>query len=151
MSQNNDFFKQNERFSRLIEYYAFKSGNPDTAMDLWTCLWILKATTLVPLNDRYISVCIRNRFIDLMRQEKKHAFSTLEKDLTAPDVDIDAKIDLENVLGKLKDQERDLIYEHFYEGKTYNEISKREGISRQATCEKARRILKKMKGFFGGT
>lgn len=148
MLKNDDFYKENARFSGLIKHYANKVGDKDAEQDLWTFLWVLQKTSFVILPDRYIAVCLRNRFYDILRDRKKHNYFPLEIDLPDKTKDIDFRLDIENALGQLEADESKLIIEHFFGGKSYTELAEMDGTTRQAKSQKAHRILNKMRGFF---
>ncbi len=148
MSENNDFFKQNARFSGLIKHYARKIGDRESEFDLWTFLWILKNTSFVELPDRYIAVCLRNKYYEILKTRAKNQTFELGYDIPEPSKDYDSLIDLSNALEKLEDSEKELIIDHFYNGKSYSEIAKKDLTTRQAKSQQGRRILTKLRGFF---
>lgn len=148
MNKNNDFFEQNSRFAPLIKHYARKIGDRQAEKDLWTFLWVLLDTALVVLPDKYIMACLRNKYYDVLRERKKHTYVLLEKDVVCPEKDYDSLIDLSNALGQLDKNEKELIHDHFFKGETYTEMAEKDGTTRQAKSQKARRILTKMRGFF---
>lgn len=148
MSKNNDFYKQNERFAGLIRHYARKIGDRESEQDLWTFLWILQNTSFTILPDRYIAVCLRNKYYELLKKRYKNNFLPLESDIEAPKIDNDLFIDLGRALDRLNDSEKELILEHFYNGKTYSELAKKDRTTRQSKSEQGRRALTKLRGFF---
>ncbi len=148
MSENTDFYKQNERFEGLIRHYARKIGDRESEQDLWSFLWILQNTSFVTLPDRYICVCLRNRYYELLKKRYKNSVLPLENDIKAPEIDNDLTIDLRSALDRLEESEKELIVEHFYNGKTYSEMAKKDCTTRQSKSKQGRRILKKLRGFF---
>jgi RNA polymerase sigma factor (sigma-70 family) len=72
----------------------------------------------------------------------------LDSDIEAPKIDNDLFIDLRGALNRLEDSEKELIFEHFYNGKTYSEIAKKDCTTRQSKSQQGRRILAKLRGFF---
>ena len=148
MSKNSDFFQQNERFKGLIKHYARKLGDREAESDLWSFLWILQNTTFSPLPDNYIAVCLRNKYYDLLKDRKKFSWVPIENDVPSEAFDVDRHIDVKNALNQLEMEERELIFRRFFGGESYAEQAEKDNVSRQAKSQKARRILKKMQGFF---
>ena len=148
MLKKDDFYEKNARFSGLIKHYAHKVGDKDVEHDLWTFLWVLQKTSFVILPDRYIAVCLRNRFYDIQRDRQKHKCLTLEIDVADSTPDPDVTLDIKNALSQLEADESELIIEHFFGGKSYTELAAKDGTTRQAKSQKAHRILDKMRGFF---
>ena len=148
MSKNNDFFEQNARFNGLIKHYARKIGDKESEHDLWSFLWILQNTSFVVLPDRYIAVCLRNKYYDILRAKRKSAFLPLNENEPCEEFDLDKKMDLKTAFARLETEEQTLLYQHFFEGKTYAEMAEKDGTTRQAKSQKARRVLTKMRGFF---
>ena len=148
MSENNDFYKQNERFAGLIKHYARKIGDSESEFDLWTFLWVLQNTSFTILPDRYIAVCLKNKYYEILKNRAKNRTFEIDFDIVEPTKDYDSIIDLSNALEKLEDSEKELIFEHFYNGKTYSELAKKTGTTRQSKSEQGRRILTKLRGFF---
>lgn len=148
MQKNDNFFKQNERFKGLIKHYANKIGDSESENDLWGFLWILQNTTFLTLPDKYICVCLRNKYYDIMRERKKHTHLPLNDNACDNFNDLDKTIDLKNAFAKLEAEEKALIYKHFVVGESYTNLAKKDSTTRQAKSQKARRILNKMRGFF---
>jgi DNA-directed RNA polymerase specialized sigma subunit len=148
MSEKADFYKQNERFSGLIKHYARKIGDRESEQDLWAFLWVLQNTSFTILPDRYIAVCLRNKYYELLKKRYKNDFLPLVDDIKAPEIDNDLFIDLRGALDRLEESEKELILEHFYNGKTYSEIAKKDRTTRQSKSQQGRRILVKLRGFF---
>lgn len=148
MSEKNDFFKQNARFSGLIKHYARKIGDKEIEQDLWAFLWILQNTSFTILPDRYIAVCLRNKYYEILKNRAKNRTFEISFDVPEPTKDYDSFIDLNNALEKLEDNEKELIFEHFYNGKSYTEIAKKDCTTRQSKSQQGRRILAKLRGFF---
>lgn len=55
-------------------------------------------------------------------------------------------LDLNGALEKLSDEDRKIIYDHYYNGYTQSEISKSMGISQVQVSRREGKILEKLKG-----
>lgn len=119
MDENNDFFEKNKRFSRLIEHYARKLKDPHSAGELWGFLWILQATSFLP-NDRYIAVCLRNKYIALAKAEGRTATIKPEifEKIEAPESFSEAKLDLKEALQELTETQREAVVKQVVLGYT---------------------------------
>jgi hypothetical protein len=149
MLKNNDFYSKNERFSGLIKYYARKLGDREAEADLWSFLWVLQNTSIVLPSDPYIAVCLRNRFRAMLRERRKNSFLPLYENYPDKQIDIDEIIDLKTIFGELNETEKELVASHFLGGYTYEEIAKKEHNTKQAQSYRGRKILSKMRKYFG--
>jgi RNA polymerase sigma factor (sigma-70 family) len=149
MGKNSNFYTEYARFGGLIKHYARKSKEPDMAYDLWHFLYELVTLKKNIPNDRYIAVCIRNRFITL---NKKRCVTEEElpliMDMPDTEIDIDLRIDMFNSVERLPKQQRRAVYEHYYEGKTFEEIAKETNRTRQAIRQNCVAGVVKMRDFF---
>lgn len=137
------FFEENERFSRLIKYYAKKLKTDTAEADLWGFLWILLKREKQPPNDRYVAVCLRNEYIRISKNIPKYC--ALDFEIAAFDSERDTKIDLENGLQKLTKKERETIILFFFYGFSIDEVGKYQGVSRQAVNQTKNRALEKLR------
>jgi DNA-directed RNA polymerase specialized sigma24 family protein len=118
--------------------------------DLWHFLFELLAVKNDIPNDRYIAVCIRNKFIELNRKRcKNEALLPLKIDIPSVEFDNDTRIDLREGVKHLTPREKCAIYEHFYEGKSFEEIAKETHRTRQAVRQNCVRGVLRLRDFYG--
>ena len=146
-SEKNTFFTENERFSRLIRFYARRLNEVSAADDLWGFLWILKATAKKPLTDNYIAVCLRNEFIRMSKA--KAALPLCVADFTSFGLATVDKpcitMDIEKAFESLSLKESEILRLHYVGGYSIDELSKIKKISRQAINKTKLNGLNKMR------
>lgn len=137
-----DFFKENERFSRLIKKYASRLRDPQSEGELWGFLWLLLNRPTPPPNDLYIFRCLKNEFIRLSKNEQGRYTN-----FYPPDVDnykaIDFFIDFAGAFLELTEKQKEIILLR-YCGFSVQEIGVKSGISRQAVNKKILAIRKRL-------
>lgn len=146
MKKNNekgDFFAENERFSRLIKFYARKIKTDSAELDLWEFLFFLLTSEREIPNDNYIAVCLRNEYIRISKNIPKYC--ALDFEIKAFDSERDTKIDLEIALKNLTKKERETIIMFYYYGYSIEEIGKSQNVSRQSVNKTKNRALEKLR------
>ena len=128
-------------FSRLIQFYARKIGDPDSENDLRNFLYIVMRERGCMKPQNYYAVCIRNEFIRLSK--KRVIFDELSDDLTPQNFQFE-KIELKNALDNIDPKDALIIRLIFFGGYQVNEVSEILKISRQAVSKRKRRALMKL-------
>lgn len=146
------------QFSRLIYYYSNKIGDEDSAQELTLFLLeLLKSidTSMFESNDtdelqRYISVCIRNKYIALAVERRKHEASAAELDesIGSEQISHDDRIAILNGLSTMHSKQRTVIILRYYYGYSDAEIAKHLKISRQAVGKLRNKGLLHLKCIF---
>ena len=147
-NKNCDFFAENERFSRLIKYYAKRIKCDSAELDLWEFLFFLLKSERGIINDNYIAVCLRNEYIRLSKKVTSEREKICEINLdiaTVYDGCFDGNIDIKKALFRLTDKERETIILHYYQGYSLKEIARAHGVSRQAVNTTKNRALEKLR------
>lgn len=143
LDKKSAFFEENERFSRLIKYYAKKLKSDTAEADLWSFLWLLLGREKKPPNDKYIAVCLRNEYIKLYKNTPNYC--SLDFEIAVLDSERDIKIDLKSALQKLTKKERETIILFFFYGFSIDEVGNYQGVSRQAVNKTKNRALEKLR------
>ena len=140
--ENSDFFKENERFSRLIKKYASRLRDPQSEGELWGFLWLLLNRRDPPPNDFYIFRCLKNEFIRLSKNEQG-SFENYEPATVDNYNAIDFFIDFAGAFLELTEKQKEIILLR-YCGFSVREIGEKNGISRQAVNKKILAIRKRL-------
>ena len=147
-NENCDFFAENERFSRLIKYYAKRIKSDSAELDLWEFLFFLLKSERGNTNDNYIAVCLRNEYIKLSKKvtSEREKFCEINLDIAAVyDGCFEGNIDIKKALFRLTKNERETIILHFYKGYSLKEIARAHGVSRQSVNKTKNRALDKLR------
>lgn len=143
-------------FEGLICYFAGKLGFDDAAQELTVFLLelVCSMNTDCFLSDeseelnKYISVCIRNRYILI---SKKLGKSALEENELSENlgfcVDFENSIVLKEGMSRLSVRQREAIILRYIYGFSDSKIAERLGITRQAVNRLERRGLKIMREY----
>lgn len=145
-------------FYQLLVHYGRKIDGEDTVQELTIFLMELLfdiKTERFYLDDsnslqRYIAVCIRNKYIALsnQRQEINNYFEELYDWLSTNDGNLDDKIMLRAAISLLSKQQRSVILLKYFYNYTDVEIAAYLHITRQAVNRLKNRALSTMKKYF---
>lgn len=135
------FFEEKSTFSGLIRYYARKLRDPHAEGEMWGFLWLaMQAQPNKP--DRYYAVCLRNKFIDMLRAENKNKCADIDDyKCGSADPENELKIDLSTALHELTKLQSEVIKLHYFCGFSVAEIANSQHISRQAVNRSKNRAL----------
>lgn len=140
-----------EAFERLIGRYATRLGYEDAKSEL--NLFFIELLYSMDLSrfanddsialNRYIAVCLRNKYISLSIKESKIKNHTLPlfENCNSYYYDIDQKILLNLALDALTDKQKMVLFNKYYCGYTIAEISRRNGVSRQSVNDTKKRAI----------
>ncbi len=139
-------------FKRLITYYADKLESTDSLQELnlfFVELLFSINTENFKLDSsnslaRYISVAIRNKYIELSKAESKYNFHhrTFGETFFVYENDFELQFEIAEILKILSDNQRRVIICKYFYNYSDNEISELMGISRQAVNGLKNRALK---------
>lgn len=145
-------------FKDLIRYYSLKIGDEDSFQEL--TVFLLELLYKIDLSgfksdysdnfQRYISVCLRNKYIEISKKHQKNrdtVSETYENYLGSIDSDYE-RLYIKELIEKLPlKQARVIVYRYIY-GYSDAEISKLFGISRQSVFYLRMRGLENLRRFY---
>lgn len=146
-------------FEGLIYYFAGKLGFDDAAQELTVFLieLVYSMSTDCFLSDeseelnKYIAVCIRNRYILISKKCGKSASEENElRENVGFYVDFENSIALKEGMSRLSMRQREAIILRYIYGFSDSQIAERLGITRQAVNRLERRGLKSLRDYFMG-
>ena len=139
------FFEEKSTFSGLIRYFARKLHDPHAEGELWSFLWIAMQTH-PNKPDKYYTVCLRNEYIRLSKEEKRVLLlGDYWQGYTDPR---DEKIDLSIAFSKLSKSQANVIRLYYAGGFSVTEIADLNHISRQAVNQCKTRGLNELSKVF---
>lgn len=138
-----------KRFQPLLKKYARKLKYEDAMQDLLETFLLMLPMINIKKNKNegqlvnYVAKVIYHQFIKLAKHNNQYNFVEIdydeeknEYDIGRSQVDHYDEIDILNELKKLDEQQRQIIYLHFFIGYTIQEIADIIGVSRQAVNKK---------------
>ncbi len=147
-----------EVFEKLITHYAFKLGGDDAKQELNIFLIELLYGMDIDLFEpdesdglqRYISVCIRNKYIKISRENANYANSLaqLYENQVLYTNNLDEHIDIEEALALLPDKQRLIVIYRYIYNYSDDEIAARLGVSRQSVHKLRCKALAVLKQFY---
>lgn len=156
MYKPNEHERIEKDFKKLIDYYLNKCENPEDRevmyAELWGFLYDLVNRGRA-VSQRYVAVCIRNRYIyysKMLQNQRKHETEFDEQYAGSVNDDFVEEIAMRDLLEKLGIKQREVIVLHHVYGLSFDEIAKKKNCTRQATTALNNRGLEKLREILDG-
>lgn len=151
MTNNCDFYAENERFRSFIAYYSRLLKYQGADVDLWEHLYLVMLTKGNRYPDSYYFKCLKNEYIRLSRiQAENKIFIELNADTVAVDdftKSVENRFLISFAFELLTVKEKEVLRLHYALGYSLSEVAKQRKLTRQAVNQMKQRALKKIKSY----
>lgn len=133
----------------MYTYCHYVSGNAQLSQDVVQEAFLRLIRQKESLQVRtelknWLFVCVRNLLLNELKQSKRHVTSQSEYTPLQTESNMETKLFIENVLGQLEPEERELMILREQQGFSIREIAGMLDISEEATRVRLFRVRKKM-------